>query len=135
MKLENHLKKFEEHIDGLEWGIRQNNHSSVGFHASQGAIEMVSIYLHRMNLITADIQLKHDVVRIGTVAEGIGLYRFQYNWSDQVYVGVIAQEVQAARPDAVVRGHDGYLRVDYGAIGAPFQTWERWTASGGATNH
>jgi len=83
----------------------------------------------------SDIQLKHDVVRIGTVAEGIGLYRFQYNWSDQVYVGVIAQEVQAVRPDAVVRGHDGYLRVDYGAIGAPFQTWEQWSASGGATNH
>ena len=56
-------------------------------------------------------QLKHDVVRIGTVADGIGLYRFQYNWSDQVYVGVIAQEVQAIRPDAVVRDSDGYLRV------------------------
>jgi hypothetical protein len=79
----------------------------------------------------SDIQLKNDVVRIGTVADGIGLYRFQYNWSDQVYVGVLAQEVQVVRPDAVIRHSDGYLRVYYDRIGAPFQTWERWQASDG----
>ena len=79
----------------------------------------------------SDIQLKHDVVRIGTVADGIGLYRFQYNWSDQVYVGVVAQEVEAVRPDAVIRDSDGYLRVYYDRIGAPFDTWEHWQASGG----
>jgi hypothetical protein len=81
--------------------------------------------------VPSDIQLKRDVVRVGTLVDGIGLYRFQYIWSDQVYVGVMAQEVQAVRPDAVVRGRDGYLRVDYGRIGAPFQTWDRWLISGG----
>jgi endosialidase-like protein len=70
------------------------------------------------------------VVRIGTLADGIGLYRFQYVWSDQAYVGVIAQEVQAVRPDAVMRGEDGYLRVVYSRIGAPFQTWDHWLVSG-----
>ena len=75
--------------------------------------------------------LKHDVVRLGTVGDGIGLYRFQYNWSDQVYVGVIAQEVQLLRPDAVTRGRDGYLRVNYNRLGVRFQTWDQWVASGG----
>jgi hypothetical protein len=75
--------------------------------------------------------LKHDIVRVGTVADGISLYRFQYNWSDQVYVGVLAQEVEAVRPDAVVRGGDGYLRVYYERIGAPFETYEHWLSSGG----
>ena len=79
----------------------------------------------------SDILLKHDVVKIGIVADGIGLYRFQYNWSDQVYVGVVAQEVAAVRPDAVIRGSDGYLRVDYDRIGAPFDTWQHWQATGG----
>ena len=71
------------------------------------------------------------MVRIGTVAEGIGLYRFRYNWSDQVYVGVVAQEVEAVRPDAVIRGDDGYLRVYYDRIGAPFDTLQHWQATGG----
>jgi hypothetical protein len=78
--------------------------------------------------------LKNDVVRLGTVGDGIGLYRFQYNWSDQVYVGVIAQEVQEVRPDAVVRGSDGYLRVDYGRLGLRLQTFEEWQASGGQSH-
>jgi hypothetical protein len=74
--------------------------------------------------------LKHNIVRVGTFGEGIGLYRFQYLWTDQVYVGVLAQEVQVVKPDAVVRDADGYLRVDYSRIGVPFETWERWLSSG-----
>jgi hypothetical protein len=85
-------------------------------------------------VVPSDIALKHDVVRLGNLADGIGLYRFQYNWSDQVYVGVIAQEVAAVRPDAVVRGGDGYLRVDYARLGLRFQTWDEWLAAGGQAN-
>jgi len=85
-------------------------------------------------LAPSDIELKHDIVRLGSLADGIGLYRFQYNWSDQVYVGVIAQEVAAVRPDAVLRGGDGYLRVDYARLGLRFQTWDEWLAAGGQPN-
>ena len=47
-----------------------------------------------------------------------------------LYVGVIAQEVQTVRPDAVTRGADGYLRVSYDRLGLKFQTYEQWLASG-----
>ena len=77
----------------------------------------------------SDIQLKHDIVKVGSLENGLGLYRFRYNWSDQAYVGVMAQEVLAVRPDAVTRGSDGFLRVDYGRIGVRFQTWEAWNAT------
>ena len=43
----------------------------------------------------------------------------------------MAQEVQAAVPNAVVRGRDGYLRVYYDKLGVKFQTYEQWIASGG----
>ena len=62
---------------------------------------------------------------------GIGFYRFAYNGSDQVYVGVMAQEVEAVRPDAVMRGDDGYLRVFYGRLGLRMQTYDDWLAAGG----
>jgi hypothetical protein len=45
---------------------------------------------------------------------------------------VIAQEVQAVRPDAVLRGSDGYLRVRYDVLGVKFQTYDRWLATGAA---
>ncbi|HEY5795862.1 MAG TPA: DUF3300 domain-containing protein [Bosea sp. (in: a-proteobacteria)] len=78
----------------------------------------------------SDIGLKHDVVLLGRLDNGLGFYRFAYGGSQQAYVGVIAQEVQGVAPWAVRRGADGYLRVDYRQIGVPFQTFEQWKASG-----
>ncbi len=68
---------------------------------------------------------------LGRLDNGLGFYRFSYNGSDQAYVGVMAQEVQAVMPGAVVRGGDGYLRVYYDRLGLRMQTWEEWLASGG----
>ena len=79
--------------------------------------------------IKSDIRLKHDIVKLGALGNGIGLYRFRYTWSDQAYVGVMAQEVQAVMPEAVGRGADGYLRVNYDKVGVRFQTWEAWGAA------
>jgi hypothetical protein len=77
----------------------------------------------------SDARLKRDVVKVGRLDNGLSLYRYRYLWSDQVYVGVMAQEVALLRPQAVVRGHDGYLRVDYAMLGARMMTWEEWAAA------
>jgi len=50
----------------------------------------------------------------------------------------MAQEVQAVMPEAVMRGRDGYLRVQYHRLGLRMQAWEEWVASGAqvpATRH
>ena len=78
----------------------------------------------------SDIRLKHDIVLLGRLDNGLGFYRFTYNGSDKAYVGVMAQEVQTVMPDAVVRGRDGYLRVLYQKLGLEFETYDRWVASG-----
>ena len=78
----------------------------------------------------SDAALKHDVVLLGRLDNGLGFYRFSYVGSDKAYVGVLAQEVQAVAPEAVVRGSDGYLRVYYEKLGLPFQTYDAWIASG-----
>jgi hypothetical protein len=41
----------------------------------------------------------------------------------------MAQEVEKIRPDAVVEGADGYLRVNYGLLGMRLLTWDQWRAS------
>ena len=78
----------------------------------------------------SDIRTKHDIVLLGHLDNGLGFYRFSYNGSAKAYVGVVAQEVQAIRPDAVARGKDGYLRVYYDRLGFPMQTWKEWVDSG-----
>jgi hypothetical protein len=70
---------------------------------------------------------------VGQLSNGMGLYRFAYNGSDRLYVGVIAQEALKVAPHAVSRDRQGFLRVRYEELGVPFQTYAQWLASGGRT--
>ena len=79
----------------------------------------------------SDIRLKHDIVLLGHLDNGLGFYRFAYNGETKPYVGVMAQEVEPIRPDAVTRGADGYLRVYYEKLGLTFESYDAWLASGG----
>jgi hypothetical protein len=78
----------------------------------------------------SDIRLKHDIVFLGYLNDGLGFYRFSYNGSSKPYVGVMAQEVMQVAPETVTRGRDGYLRVNYEKLGVKFQDYDHWLASG-----
>ena len=80
----------------------------------------------------SDIRLKEDIVWLGRLDNGIGIYRFRYKGGDRTaYVGVMAQEVQSIVPSAVTQGADGYLRVSYDRLGLSFMTWETWRRRAG----
>ncbi|MDR3421751.1 MAG: DUF3300 domain-containing protein [Xanthobacteraceae bacterium] len=83
----------------------------------------------------SDITLKHDIVLLGYLENGLGFYRFTYNGDAKAYVGVMAQDVQQIAPDAVVRGPDGYLLVYYEKLGLKFQSYDQWIASGAHVPH
>jgi hypothetical protein len=78
----------------------------------------------------SDMRLKHDIVLLGRLNDGLGFYRFIYNGGHTPYVGVMAQEVLTVAPEAVTRDADGYMRVSYDLLGLPFETYDRWVASG-----
>lgn len=78
----------------------------------------------------SDIALKHDIVQLGYLANGLGYYRFSYLGSSKPYVGVIAQEVQNLVPEAVTRGRDGHLRVHYEQLGLKLRSYTDWLAGG-----
>jgi Protein of unknown function (DUF3300)/Chaperone of endosialidase len=78
----------------------------------------------------SDLRLKHDIILLGRLDNGLGFYRFVYNGGSRAYVGVMAQEVQTIAPEAVARGPDGYLRVRYHQLGLTLQTYDDWLAAG-----
>lgn len=78
---------------------------------------------------SSDVRLKRDIAPVARLENGIVLYRYRYHWSDQLYVGVMAQEVAAIVPEAVSRGPGGFLRVDYAKLGLRLLTWEEWQAA------
>lgn len=78
----------------------------------------------------SDIRLKHDIVLLGRLDNGLGFYRFSYNGSGKPYVGVMAQEVQQVMPQAVARGPNGYLTVNYDRLGLKFESYDQWMKAG-----
>lgn len=71
----------------------------------------------------SDRAYKENIVRVGDHPAGFGIYLFDYKpefreafGADRQF-GVMADEVEAIVPEAVVRGADGYRRVDYARIG------------------
>lgn len=77
--------------------------------------------------LPSDARLKRDVVRVGRLDNGLHLYRYRYLWSDQTFVGVMAQEVQVVDPRSVRDCPGGYLSVDYEGLGLRLRTWDEWT--------
>lgn len=64
----------------------------------------------------SDRRAKTDIDKIGKV-DGHNIYSYRYKGAPERHVGVMAQEVEKKRPDAVINGHpDGYKRVDYGSL-------------------
>ena len=74
------------------------------------------------SLLKSDVRLKENIVKKGQTDSGINLYT--WDWTDEAKglvgdqpgYGVIAQELLSIRPDAVLLGDDGYLRVDYSKV-------------------
>ncbi|MBX5237611.1 tail fiber domain-containing protein [Rhizobium sp. NLR22b] len=57
--------------------------------------------------------MKTDIRRLGTSAEGIPIYAFRYIWGGPLFVGTMAQDLLAIRPEAVIATRSGYYMVDY----------------------
>jgi len=98
------------------------NQSAVNGVATTAALMPLAI----LGAFISDKRVKRDVAEVGRLPNGIRVYRFRYYWSDQVFVGVLAQEVAQVVPEAVIRGGDGYLRVNYARLGTRLLTWEEW---------
>lgn len=66
----------------------------------------------------SDRRAKKNIEKVGRL-KGHNLYEFRYKGEPQSgpkHIGVMAQEVETSRPDAVRRGPDGMRRVDYGRL-------------------
>ena len=72
----------------------------------------------------SDIRTKENIVKLGVLPNGLGVYKFDYKPEFKNHpfarkgkqIGVMAQEVQAIQPEAIIHGSDGYLMVDYGVL-------------------
>jgi hypothetical protein len=69
-------------------------------------------------IMASDARVKEDIEPVGEV-EGHPIYSYEYKGKfddGKRHVGVMAQEVEQTRPDAVLTGPDGVKKVHYGKL-------------------
>ena len=60
----------------------------------------------------SDARLKQDIRRVGLLDNGLPVYAFRF-MGGPTQIGLLAQEVQQALPEAVTKGPKGLLAVNY----------------------
>lgn len=82
---------------------------------SPGLLGIAGLGLQALPLLLSDKRTKTDIEKVGKTDSGHNVYTYRYRGNPTVHMGVMAQEVQKKKPDAV---HDigGILAVDYGAL-------------------
>lgn len=63
--------------------------------------------------LLSDIRAKTDIQVVGTLDNGLPVYLYRYIGSPEYHIGLMAQEVEEIKPDAVYVGDDGLKRVLY----------------------
>jgi hypothetical protein len=70
----------------------------------------------------SDIRMKENIKQINWLPNGLPVYQFEYKpeFKDIAghgqFVGVMAQEVEMVRPEAVITNANGYKMVNYGVL-------------------
>jgi hypothetical protein len=82
-----------------------------------GPFNVLGVSIGDDGVVISDRRLKTDVAVVGSTVLGLPLYRYRYVGHDAVYEGVMAQDVLAAMPEAVLLGADGFYRVRYDRLG------------------
>jgi len=61
----------------------------------------------------SDERLKTDKEKVGETDDGIGIYKYRMKGSPMMQLGVMAQEVEKTKPEAVMTTPSGYKAVHY----------------------
>lgn len=95
----------------------QNSKESLG--SVLGGIGGLAMGAAKAYTAFSDRRLKQDIQAVGRDERtGLTLYRFAYKTHPgQHYIGVMADEVEKVKPDAVITMDDGHKAVNYAAIG------------------
>jgi hypothetical protein len=96
-------------------GMKTSGGGTVGGNALSSLGSMGSSALSSLGSLfgLSDVRAKEDIEKVGELFDGSNVYRFKYIGSPKTELGLMAQEVEQTRPDAVVE-IGGLKHVDYG---------------------
>lgn len=102
-------------------GLYNNQYQSqlAGYNAGQSSSNSMMSGLFglgssaAMGYMMSDRRAKRDIRRVGTFPNGLPVYTYRYVGDNVLHLGFMADEVRKVAPHAVLRGADGFDRVNY----------------------
>lgn len=107
------------HTVGSLAGQRGGGQSVVGWDPSKRMAAGGQLMSGIGSLMGSDRRLKDDYGVVAKTDRGLNLHLFKYKWedeSDPLRFGVMAQEVEKVKPEAVVKNREGIRFVDYSRL-------------------
>jgi len=103
---------------------QQNAASSAGFGSAIGAIGGAAMKYAPAMIAASDIRTKENITAVGKLPNGLTVYEFEYKpeFKDKKHYGkgrhrgLMAHEVEAVIPEAVIQMEDGYKAIDYSKV-------------------
>lgn len=99
-------------------GTSQSTGQSTGSGSSNNG--MGSFLGSVIGAAASDRRLKENIVKVGELSDGLGLYEYNYKGTKKTIRGVMADEVQRLRPEALGPVFAGYRTVKYDKLGADY---------------
>ncbi|UGQ44974.1 tail fiber domain-containing protein [Massilia endophytica] len=94
----------------------QANMSRYNAQAAQGGNMMNGLFGLGSAYLMSDRRVKEGIKRIGTTDGGMPVYTFRYKGDLATHMGVMAQDIEKIRPDAVIDHPSGVKMVDYSKV-------------------
>jgi hypothetical protein len=103
---------------------QQNAGASAGFGSAFGALGGAALKYGPAMIAASDIRTKENIAAVGKLPNGLTVYEFEYKpeFKDKKYYGkgrhrgLMAHEVEALIPEAVIQMEDGYKAIDYSKV-------------------
>lgn len=93
--------------------MNQQNINNQAAASSQNGMMGAIGQLGAAGIMLSDRRLKTDIQRVGTLDNGLPVYVYRYKAGGPAMLGLMADEVEGVRPDAVATLPDGMQAVNY----------------------
>lgn len=101
---------YNQQLAGAQFDAQNSTGAAIG---QLGGMAINAYAASKMS----DKRVKTNIKQIGKTNSGLNIYSYNYVWDlSTTHVGVIAQELQLVKPEAVITGEDGILRVNYSMV-------------------
>jgi len=109
----NFVSTPQAQVAGADYiGASNNNYQAQAKTAAAANGGLFGLFSSGIGLLS-DIRAKENISPVGVLDNGFTVYQYRYTGHPEYHIGLMAQEVELSKPEAVYTGEDGLKRVRY----------------------